>query len=239
MPIHVTGVGCWPEATSKGFAPLQTTADAPLPTIARKEVLAAPDKGFGRLDDYCKLGLAACSRALRAAGVHALEAQPLRSLPQPCGMVVSTTWGCLGTDLAYLQSSQSPEGGSPHLFAYTLPSILLGETAMRFDLRGPAMALQQAPDEPLFHSLAPVVTAMDFILAGDALAMLAGCCETGLPAQLAGDAPVQRGAVFLLLEKSPPPAYAGPRTSLAQQHGLLCEDEQVLDLFDLLARIRL
>lgn len=183
--------------------------EAPLPEVRRQDVLATPDKSFGRLDHYCRLGLLACSRALRHGGVYSLRGAATRPLPEPCGIVVSTLWGCLATDVAYLESC-AQEGCSPHIFAYTLPTVLLGEAALRFNLRGPALALQESPED-FAQSLAPLAAAMDFLLAGDATAMLAGCCEVGAPGIISDS----RGAFFVLLEKSPPPAYARPERELA------------------------
>jgi len=243
MAVFVTGLGCWPAPElggSAGFAPSVQPASTPLPKVARKDVLPEQDMAFGRMDDYCRLGLLACSRALQAAGVHSLQGEAERRQPTPCGMVAATVWGCLGTDVAYLESCRAPEGGSPHLFAYTLPSIVLGEAALRFGLRGPSLALQLPPggDAP-FDSLAPLTAALDFILAGDALSMLAGFCEIGLPPALAGDAAVGRGACFLLLEKSPPPAYAlaQARIEPTKDGGLVCGGAAAASLQDVLARL--
>ncbi len=179
-----------------------------LPEISRQDVLDAPDMAFGRMDAFCRLGLAACSQALRHAGVYPKGNG--RSLDIGTGIVVATVTGCLRTDQDYqITAPPLAEAPSPHLFAYTLPNVLLGEMALRFDLRGPALALQVESASSSRNGVFPplqsaVAMAMDMLETGEADSMLAGYCELGKNA-LASDIP--RGALFLLLEKTGSGAY--------------------------------
>lgn len=235
--VFITGWGQGREREPvTGAYPLN---DAPLPVIRRADVLDAPDKTFGRMDAFCRLGLAACARTLRRAGVYPAK----RELPEPTGMVVGTGYGCLATDLAYFGTCPPlGEGCSPHLFAYTLPNVLLGEAALRFGLRGPAFVLQRDPASAALDA-APVLAALDFLEDGDAEAMLAGICELGLPDTLErGDAlpATLRGSLFLLLEKSPPPAYAAATPSVLERSadgGLVVDGAPAPDMRTLYARL--
>ncbi len=87
------------------------------------------DLPAGRLDGICQAGLAVAHRALRQVDRGALG-EPL--------VVLGTTLGCLESDAAYYR--QLVELGllqtNPRIFAYTLPNVVLGETAIALRLTG-------------------------------------------------------------------------------------------------------
>ncbi len=220
MRAVITGVG-WvgPQGMERPPLPVAGTPPAPwplgpgpLPEIRRADVQNAPDKTFGRLDPFCRLGLGACAQALHDAGLHPDDAT--RPPVPGMGMVLATLHGCLHTDLAFIRTlPPRAEAPSPLLFAYTLPSILLGEAALRFDLRGPALTLQTPVEEQPGYDVVPrtslqhaLAVGLDMLASGEAPAMLVGFCDLG-PLEPAPYA--LRGALFLVLEKTTPPAYPG------------------------------
>lgn len=225
---HITGIGwCAPESLGglgRGARSDLPFGHAPLPVLRRDQVLDTPDKSFGRMDALCRLGLAACSMALRDAGLYGEGA---RETPQPAGAVLATGYGCLATDAAYW-GTVPPLGemASPHLFAYTLPSIMLGEAALRFSLAGPGLCLQLEPGQEAQQGLSAVTACLDFLAWGEAQTMLAGLVELGAPTALPGMAEAcgqtARGALALVLEKSPPPEYSEAHSDKANTSYGLC-----------------
>ncbi len=217
------GLGCPPLPVAGAHSAPWPLSPGPLPEIRRSDVQDKPDKTFGRLDSFCRLGLGACAQALRDADLHPDDAA--RPLVPGMGMILATFHGCLHTDQAFIQTLPPlAKAPSPMLFAYTLPNILLGEAALRFDLRGPALTLQApvatstgigeesstAPD----HALTSAMNVSLDMLAGDeAPAILVGFCDLG-PLKPALDA--VRGALFLVLEKTAPPAY--PERGVCERH---------------------
>lgn len=222
MRAMITGVG-WVGPQDMGRPPLPAAGTpptpwplgpGPLPEIRRADVQEAPDKTFGRLDPFCRLGLGACAQALRDAGLHPDDAT--RPLVPGMGVALATLHGCLHTDQAYIQTLPPlAKAPSPLLFAYTLPNILLGEAALRFDLRGPALTLQTPakgrtghdPKSALTNALPnALAVGLDMLASGEAPAMLVGFCDLG-PLEPTPD--TFTGALFLVLEKTAPPAYPG------------------------------
>ena len=204
MNAIVLGLG-WHTAGSMGRGRDGSTfsvAPGPVTPPARGDLFAEPDKRFGRLDDFSKVGLAAATMALRDAGLEAWSEM------RPVGLVAATVMGCLDTDAAYmatvLESEDSTgESGpavslaSPHLFAFTLPNVFLGEVAIRFGLTGPMYALA----EPLDSDLAGVREAMELLADKECAVLLAGCCNVAAHqwARQRGPAPPLPGALFLVL----------------------------------------
>ena len=158
----------------------------------RKQVFAQVDRRFGRLDDFSRVGLAALAFCLRDG--HAEEWQEKR----PLGIVAASRYGCLQTDLAYLET-MLPEGGrlaSPNLFAYTLPNCFLGEAALRFGLTGNSMIINRS--DP--GRLESVRVGLEELAWSDQCGVLAGIADLMPPPELAAgdDLP---GSLFLLLER--------------------------------------
>ncbi len=159
----------------------------------RAQVFEEPDKRFGRLDPFSRVGLAAVAFCLRDAGEeHWTEKRPI-------GIVASSRYGCLGTDVAYLET-MLPDGGklaSPNLFAYTLPNCFLGEAALRFGLTGNSLLLNQKDD----NGLCAVRFAMEELSWSGQQGVLAGFCD--LPFSEMGLEVDFPGSLFFLLGREP------------------------------------
>ena len=164
--------------------------DLEIPT--RKQVFAQIDRRFGRLDDFSRIGLAALAFCLRDG--NAEEWQDKRSL----GVVAASRYGCLQTDLAYLETMLPVQGklASPNLFAYTLPNCFLGEAALRFGLTGNSMILNRRDPS----RLESIKTGLTELAWSDQCGTLAGIVDLSAPSECRAvdDSP---GSLFLLLEK--------------------------------------
>ena len=219
MSARVLGLG-W--CTAQGLGQGRTARDfalgpGPVTVPFRQELFAEPDPRFGRLDAYSKVGLAAAAMALRDAGLDQWRAK------RPLAMVAASALGCLDTDAAYMATLldtrvTTPSGASEHfadlaaavpagtlaspqLFAFTLPTIFLGETAIRFGLTGPMYTL--AATAPL--DLSGVAEALELLADEACPAVLAGACDLALGAPWAAalnPPKAPRGAVFFVLGAS-------------------------------------
>lgn len=162
----------------------------------RKEIFNGPERRYGRLDQFSRLGLAALTFCLRDA------AQEEYTHKRDIGIVAASRYGCLHTDLAYLDT-MLPAGGkfaSPNLFAYTLPNCFLGEAALRFGLSGTTLVLNRADRS----GLAALSYALEELSWSDHCAgICAGVCDLSPVAELQ-DPCACYGSVFFLLEKAPP-----------------------------------
>ncbi|MBW2615518.1 MAG: hypothetical protein JRD02_05030 [Deltaproteobacteria bacterium] len=187
--VTVSGMGHGRE--SKDFA---LTAGR-LPRISRKSVFVKQYQHFGRMDEFSRLGLAAIAFALKDAGLD--EWTQMRDM----GILASTVYGCLQTDIDYFDTvmpgdEQSP---SPALFSYTLPNCFLGEAACHFGLTGAAYVINEHHPS----GLSAVCAAMDGIACGEFENTLAGICDLGCPEHFPLKEKVVPGAVFLVIEKTP------------------------------------
>ena len=113
---------------------------------------------FGRLDLACQLGLTA---------VEALSIDWANEPRTEVSVCVTTNTGSLSTDVQYWQGRNQPGGASPTLFAYTLPSSVLGEIAIRHGLTGPNLCLLGGNQTILSE-------ARDWLRSGEAAACLSG-----------------------------------------------------------------
>lgn len=162
-----------------------------LPPVTRKDIFPEPYNRFGRLDEFSRLGLAGIALALQDAG------HDQWSEKRNIGMVASSCFGCLKTDLAYYDTV-IPDGGalaSPNLFAYTLSNCFLGEASIRFGLTGTSFVINE--EDP--QRLGGLHMALDSLTWGEADLMLAGFCDLEPPPELLLGGLVPPGAVFLLL----------------------------------------
>ena len=195
MKVWINSIG-WVTAAGCGMG--RTASEQPLcsgtleiPT--RKQIFAEPDKRFGRLDAFSRVGLAAITFCLRDAGEEQWNEK------RPIGIVAASRYGCLATDIDYLETMM-PEGGklaSPNLFAYTLPNCFLGEAALRFGLTGNSLILNQLDDT----MLNAVRFALEELAWSDQQGMLAGICDLEFPTEdESTDVP---GSLFLLLGREP------------------------------------
>ena len=160
----------------------------------RKQVFEKPDMRFGRLDEFSRIGLAALAFCLRDAGEEEWSEK------RPIGIIAASRYGCLQTDIAYLQTMLPDHGklASPNLFAYTLSNSFLGEAALRFGLTGQTLVFNQKDES----ALSPVRYALEELLWSEQQAVLTGICDLAPPQELAtgDDCP---GSLFLLLEREP------------------------------------
>jgi 3-oxoacyl-(acyl-carrier-protein) synthase len=84
---------------------------------------------FLRMDLMCRLGFLAAE--LLDAGFETMPAARRDRI----GVCVESFTGSLDTDIRFAQTPR------PSLFAYTLPSTVIGEICIRFRLRGPVLSL--------------------------------------------------------------------------------------------------
>lgn len=212
LSAHLTGIG-WVTAANHGWGSQgQKFAIIPgePPSLSRAELFAQPDRRFGRMDAFSRLGLAGITFALRDAGLE--EWREKRAI----GLIAATTYGCLATDRDYF-ATVIPDGGalaSPQLFAYTLSNTFLGEAALRFGLTGEALVVSEPPP----GGFAPLGLALENLVWEGASAMVAGLCDLAPPEGIPALPGLPPGAVFIVLERD--------RRAGAPDYGELRRDEQ-------------
>jgi 3-oxoacyl-[acyl-carrier-protein] synthase II len=126
---RAVAISAWGFADAKGFGGSRRSGAFSLDPIRWAEVSGEPCPRFGRLDPPCKL-------ALIATELLGLAVSPDR-VHADVGVTLGTRYGCLQTDAAFYRTLGQPEGASPMLFSYTLPSTLIAEVSIRFRLGGP------------------------------------------------------------------------------------------------------
>ncbi len=210
LSAQITGIG-WVTAAGCGQGRQRqdfVMAAGALPTLSRADVFDQPDRRFGRMDPFSRLGLAGITFALRDAGLESWQQK------RPIGLIAATAYGCLGTDGQYFDTV-IPDGGalaSPQLFAYTLSNTFLGEAAIRFGLTGSGMVVS-AISEP---GLTPLGLALENLAWGDEECLVAGIVDLPAPEGVPEVAGGRPGAVFLVLERT--------RREVAQVYGELSRD---------------
>ena len=160
----------------------------------RKQVFAKPDMRFGRLDEFSRIGLGAIAFCLRDAEEESWDEK------RPIGIIAASRYGCLQTDIAYLQTLLPEQGklASPNLFAYTLANSFLGEAALRFGLTGQTLVVNQDDES----GLSVLRYALEELTWSDQHAVLTGICDLSPPQELStGDE--CPGSLFFLLGKQP------------------------------------
>jgi len=196
MKARITGVG-WASGSGAGRAGDGSTfclSSRDLPEFDRNCAPVEFSPRFGRLDKFSRMGTAAAAMALKDAAL--LDWKEKR----PIGIAVGSCYGCLTTDIDYLDT-MIPEGGalaSPNLFTYTLPSCFLGEAALNFGLTGPTFVITDT-ESP---GLAAVRSAMEIVQAGEAEAMLAGASDLPCPILGMENSQTEIGAAFLVIKKA-------------------------------------
>ena len=115
------------------------------------------------------------------------------------GIVVATVYGCLQTDLDYLETVLPEDGAfaSPALFSYTLSNCFLGEAAARFGLTGSGYVVSRHNGA----GLSSVEAVLEDMACGGLETALAGICDLGCPPDFPPDADVIPGAAFMVIEK--------------------------------------
>ncbi|MCK5231652.1 MAG: hypothetical protein KAR13_15370, partial [Desulfobulbaceae bacterium] len=113
------------------------------------------------------------------------------------GLIVGTRYGCLATDLAFVDSmSHGVETASPVLFSYTLANIGLAEAASHYGLMGPVYAV---------YNEKPMMIALNearrwFAVPCGIDAMIAGSVDV-VPAELTGKEE-RISAEFVLVDRN-------------------------------------
>ena len=196
MNAMISGIG-WVTAAGMGRGREYDTfavTDGQLPRLTSNKIFGSNAyKRFGRMDRYSKLGLAAITFALKDAGLDGWKKK------RPIGIIASTVYGCLGTDIDYYDTVIPQEGllASPHLFAYTLPNCFLGDAAIRFGLTGTSFVV----NEHCLSGLIGLQMALDSIVLGESDKVLAGVCDLGPPALLQSAGKARPCAIFLVIER--------------------------------------
>ena len=195
-----------------------------LPPITRSHVSSRTRSRFGRLDRYSRLGMAAIAMALHDAGIGPKELQKTAA-----GLIASTVYGCLETDIDFLKSAQRNGGreASPHLFAFTLSNTFLGEAAIEFGFTGVTYMV----NEPRLTGSAALFMSLEAIAGGEGDIVVTGLCDLGAPA-LFPAVDVRAGALFLVLTKirAGAPDYG---CLTAEKGGMAFEGENVGDMIEL------
>ena len=200
VSAKITGIG-WVTAASMGCGKDHESFTMPyeqLPKITAAAVFDESYPHFRRLDEYSRLGLAAIAFALKDAGL--VEWTERRNI----GIMASTVYGCLGTDVDYYDTVMPQKGlsASPTLFSYTLPNSFLGEASIRFGLTGTSFVItEQHPS-----GLISLQMALDLITFSGPEKILCGVCDLGCPPLFSerSNLPVPPGALFFIIEKLPP-----------------------------------
>jgi 3-oxoacyl-[acyl-carrier-protein] synthase II len=191
MKFAVNGIG-WvtPSGLGSGRSgETFTLGSGRLPVLKSGQFLETPHPRFGRFDSYAKAGFGAIALALRSAQLDRWTHK------RPIGLVVGTRLGCLEADVDYFKTAAFDGGAlaSPNLFAYTLPSTMLGEASIQFGLTGAGFVVDDSDEH-----LAGVYAALDLMRWGLCETVVAGWCDVGSTSLTVGEeGPC--GAVFLVL----------------------------------------
>jgi len=188
--IAITGVVRFPAPDNPG-------------ELTAKNILGYAYKPFGRMDYFSKLGFSGIYKAMENAKLN--KWQEKRNI----GLIASTVFGCLGTDLDYFATMKPNNGiaASPALFAYTLPNSFLGEAAILLGLTGEAFVIN-GDDSTGIIGLSMAMTAL---FEDDSLdAMVCGICDAPWPEHFKNQGRLYEGALFMVLEnikKNPVNSY--------------------------------
>jgi len=230
--IHITGIG-WvtPAGMGRGREHQRfAMPEGQLPEINPADMFKKPYPNFRRMGEYSRLGLTATALALIDAGLSEWTRE------RDIGIIASTFYGCLGTDVDYYKTVIPDKGAqaSPALFSYTLANGFLGEAAIRFGLTGINYVITEQRPTGLAGFLR---TALDHIGRGIVEKILAGVCDVGCP-QIFGEwSKVPPGAVFFMLEKfvaKEGSSYG--RLQLNSCGDLLLDGSEINDLIDLVQK---
>lgn len=231
MRIEITGIG-WVTAAGKGRGNDYISFSmphAPLNKISSTPAFDEPYPQFRRMDQYSRLGLTAIALALKDAALA--EWTQKRSI----GIIASTVYGCLATDIDYYDTVMSEKGigASPALFSYTLPNSFLGEAAIRFGLTGASFVI----NEQNALGLDSLQMAVDHIAWGEIEKMLCGVCDLGCPPNFSGPNQFPPGALFFMLEKiRDRKSSSYGKLSLQKTGGILFNRSKINDLADLVQK---
>ncbi|MBN1905685.1 MAG: hypothetical protein JW927_11365 [Deltaproteobacteria bacterium] len=195
--MFITGIG-WVTSGGVGKGNSADPFDfkkGALPDISGNDFPVNPIFRKGRLDRFSLLGLEAIAIALKDAGLYEYN------IKRHIGIVASTVFGCLVTDLDF-HETVTPENNTlpdPNLFTHTLPNIFLGYAAMLFGLTGPNYILYEK--ESRGHGA--LYSAVESIQSGECDIMLAGICDVEPPDGYIYNDAFRPGAIFIMIENNP------------------------------------
>ncbi|MEJ2587857.1 MAG: hypothetical protein P8165_09835 [Deltaproteobacteria bacterium] len=219
MPF-ITGVG-WITAGGMGRGretpQFEMTAGKVRP-VTRESVIEGAFAHFGRMDAFSKLGFGGIALALRDADLHDWKDK------RPIGMIASTVYGCLQTDMDYADTMAHDEGrlASPALFSYTLPNCFLGEAAWYFGTTGLSYVIY----DPEFGGLNSLRTALLHIRLNEFEKGVAGIVDD--PPVVSGTACAMPGAAFVVIEAHTHSASRPyGRIELGQNHEIRFNDQRI------------
>jgi 3-oxoacyl-[acyl-carrier-protein] synthase II len=169
---------------------------------------------FKRMDDLCRLGLAAIGMCLTDARIDRWNRK------RAIALVAGTRYGCLRTDMNYHETVCDPlQTPSPSLFTYTLPNCFLGEAAIAFGLSGSAFVIS---DMTMADSKV-LAAALDNLGICHPDGVLAGVCDLGPPPNVGFvDEALPVGALFVMLAKRRGNDGASTYGSLERDNGIIC-----------------
>lgn len=193
--MYVTGIS-WITAGGNGTGGNNDSfefTDGTLKDISGIEFPPNPVFRKGRLDRYSLLGLQTVTNALNDAGLYDWDKK------REIGIIASTVYGCLQTDLDYHETVVAEEGSlpEPNLFTHTLSNIFLGYAAILFGLTGPNYILYEKANK----GFSALFSAMECINLLESNIMLAGICDVEPPQNFPVNETVKPGAVFIVIEK--------------------------------------
>ena len=99
---------------------------------------------FFKMDNLCKTGFLIAEVLLRGKNLSE------KFQAEENGIVLSTSNGCLDTDIRYEASTH--HAASPSLFVYTLPNILIGEISIRHQFKGESACFVFDIFKPVFQA---------------------------------------------------------------------------------------
>ncbi len=195
--MYITGAG-WMTAGGAGKGRGDAVFDykeGVLPDIHGDDFPVNPVFRKGRLDRFSLLGLQAITNTLLDAGLYEWEEK------RNIGVIASTVYGCLATDLDYYKTVIDEKGRlpDPNLFTHTLSNIFIGYAAILFGLTGPNYILYDKNNS----GLSALDSAMEHITTGECDIMLAGICDVESPQGFTCIDKFRPGAVFIVIEKDP------------------------------------
>ena len=162
----LTGLWSWPASHAEAFQRGELTG------VHWSLLFPSDASRFARMDLMCRLGYLATE--LLGAGLEEMPPERRERL----GVCVETCAGSLATDVRFLQTPR------PSLFAYTLPSTVLGEICIRYRLRGPVLCLV-SPQSPRREGLMEALHWLEEGAAGDCLCVVCEAVDRHLAGALA------------------------------------------------------
>jgi 3-oxoacyl-[acyl-carrier-protein] synthase II len=210
-----------------GAKAVMAAGDPFIPPV--EEIYLNPPARYRRFDSYCQAACAAIALALRDAELEQAEG------PRPMGIVASTRYGCIETDLAFQASAREADGlyASPRLFAFTLPGIAISEAAIHFRMTGPTFTVGEAAGQRGYQALR---IGVDLLASGVCRTVLAGWLDAGthLLKHLAEGDDGIRGAIFVVLSNEP----VGTAADTFRQEGFelfTASGKRITSILDLVA----